>query len=59
MRNTDPPEGQLEFELYDHVKDPLNLENIADRNPEVVARLGKMLDDWRRFAQSARLRTDN
>jgi hypothetical protein len=56
--NTDPPEGQPEIELYDHVKDPLNLENIADQKPEVVEKLGKMLEDWHRFAQSARLQSD-
>ncbi len=58
VRNIDPPEGQPEIELYDHVKDPLNLENIADQKPEVVEKLGKMLEDWQRFAQSARLPTD-
>jgi arylsulfatase A-like enzyme len=58
VRTIDPSEGQPEIELYDHVKDPLNLENIADQKPEVVEKLGKLLEDWQRFAQSARLPTD-
>jgi len=58
IRNIDPPPGLPELELYDHAKDPLNLDNIAGKHAEVVERLQKLLEDWHRFVQSARLPTD-
>jgi hypothetical protein len=32
--------------LFDELKDPENLTNIADQNPEIVKRLGDAIDDW-------------
>ena len=32
--------------LFDDVKDPHNLENIADQYPEKVAEMSKAIDDW-------------
>lgn len=58
VRNIDHADDKPEIELFDHVQDPLNLENIANQKPEVVERLRKMLEDWHRFAQSARHPSD-
>ncbi|MGH9339933.1 MAG: hypothetical protein ACRD1R_10200 [Acidobacteriota bacterium] len=44
-----------EFELYDHVKDPLDQHDLAAQNPEVVQRLKAELDDWRKAALAAQL----
>jgi len=61
IHNLDLPEGQPNFpewELYDHQKDPLNLVNIAAEHPEVVERLSRILEDWYKFAQAAKLPSD-
>jgi hypothetical protein len=47
-----------EWELFDHQKDPLNLVNIAGEHPEVVERLSRILEDWYKFAQAAKLPSD-
>jgi arylsulfatase A-like enzyme len=47
-----------EFELYDFYQDPLDQKDLAAQNPEVVARLAKMLEGWQRMAQQARLKSD-
>ena len=43
-----------EFELYDHVKDPLNLEDLAEDHPDIVANLATELSTWREYAVSLR-----
>lgn len=50
--------GVPEFELYDHVKDPLNKHDLGSQQPDIVARLSKTLDGWRQMAQAARLKPD-
>ncbi|HVR72247.1 MAG TPA: sulfatase [Vicinamibacteria bacterium] len=50
--------GKPEFELFDFYKDPHDQRDLAAANPEVVARLGKMLDGWRRLAKQAQLKPD-
>jgi iduronate 2-sulfatase len=52
------PPARPEFELFDHRTDPLDLRDVAARNPEVVARLTRELDAWRRMADAARLKPD-
>ena len=51
---TDEPE----YELYDHVSDPLNLVDVASQRPDVVERLTAELDRWRRRSEVARLPAD-
>ncbi|NNE09357.1 MAG: sulfatase-like hydrolase/transferase [Gemmatimonadetes bacterium] len=41
------------FELYDLVSDPAELENLADRNPEMRRTLEASLDDWRSQVRDA------
>jgi len=42
----DPP--PIFVELYDHEKDPAETENIADRHPDLVARLVTQLNSgWK------------
>ena len=52
-----PPE-KPEFELYDFYKDEHDQHDLAAQNPEVVARLGKSLEGWKRMAQQAQLKPD-
>jgi arylsulfatase A-like enzyme len=55
IHNDPAPEGMSEYELYDHRKDPLNLNDIAAENPGDVTRLAELLDKWRVEAEAARL----
>lgn len=36
IKNTTRPDEWPEYELYDHEKDPLNLEDLAEQHPEIV-----------------------
>ena len=58
IHNTTRPRGGPEFELYDFAKDPLNMDDVAEKHPEVVARLAKALGGWKQMAQAARLKPD-
>jgi arylsulfatase A-like enzyme len=46
---------RAEVELFDHNKDPLNLTNIADANPEKVEELKRLIEGWRATAEAARV----
>jgi arylsulfatase A-like enzyme len=48
-----------EFELFNHVEDPLNLENIAERHPEVVADLRLQLETWREMTEAQKVQPDD
>jgi len=48
-----------EWELFDHANDPLDQLNLADDNPEVVERLGQLLDDWLEFALASQFPEDD
>ena len=48
-----------ELELFDFRKDPLDAHDLADKHPEVVQRLARALEAWRRTAQAARLKPDS
>ena len=47
-----------EFELFDHVNDPLDLVNLADDHLEVVADLHGEIERWRAMAEAATVTTD-
>jgi arylsulfatase A-like enzyme len=49
-----PPDGSA-YELYDHRADPLNTRDLAAEQPERVAALAKLLEQWRESARAARL----
>ena len=55
---TRPPE-KPEFELFDFYQDPLDQKNVAGEHPDVVDRLGKMLDGWHQMAAAAKLKPDS
>ncbi|HEY4492129.1 MAG TPA: sulfatase, partial [Acidobacteriota bacterium] len=59
IHNTKRSPETLEYELYDQKKDPLNRINLAEQNPEVVKRLARTLDQWRRSSAAARLKPDS
>jgi hypothetical protein len=48
-----------EFELFDFYKDPLDQKNVAADHPDVVERLGKQLEAWKRMATQAKLKPDS
>jgi arylsulfatase A-like enzyme len=58
IHHTARPNGGPEFELFDVAKDPLNLNDVAAGNPEVVQRLAKLVAGWRQMARAARLKPD-
>ena len=58
IRNEYRVEGQPEFELFDHKADRLNLKNVADENPEVVAELAAAIDEWHEEVNAEKLATD-
>jgi arylsulfatase A-like enzyme len=55
----EPLEGNPEYELYDHRKDPLDQVNVADKHPEIVERLAEELKAWKEKAAAARLTPDS
>ena len=55
IHNTKNREQRPEFELFDHAKDPLNLTNVATGHPDVVERLAKELDAWKRATLAGKL----
>ena len=54
VQNENQPEDWPEFELYDHVKDPINLDDVSDDHPDIVANLATELSTWREWAVSLR-----
>jgi arylsulfatase A-like enzyme len=58
IKNGHRPEGHPEFELFDHRKDPLNLENVAAEYPKVVERLAATLEAWQKEAAASRVAVD-
>jgi arylsulfatase A-like enzyme len=55
IHNADNRGERPEFELFDHAKDPLNQANVADAHPDVVERLAKELDAWKRATLAGKL----
>ena len=54
VQNENQADDWPEFELYDHVNDPLNLNDVAGDNPVLVASLSTELATWREWAVSLR-----
>ena len=58
IHHTARPNRGPEFELFDFAKDPLNLNDVAGKNPDVVQRLAKLVAGWRQMARAARFAPD-
>jgi hypothetical protein len=58
IRNTRRLAGDPEFELYEHLRDPRDQTDVSAEHPEIVARLARELEAWRRSAEAARLKPD-
>ncbi len=58
VRNVDPPEGHPEYELYNHVEDPINHHDVSAAHPEIVERLKEQLADRLRYAEARKLPSD-
>ena len=54
IKNENQAEDWPEFELYDHVNDPLNFDDVAGDHPDIVANLATELSTWREWAVSLR-----
>jgi arylsulfatase A-like enzyme len=48
-----------EFQLFDRRKDPLDASDVAAQHPDIVAKLARELEAWRRMAVGARLKPDS
>ena len=59
VHNVKRPEGHPEFELYDHVADPLNLTDVADEHPEIVKALAHELDLWLKWTEASALQKED
>ena len=59
VHNIEPPEGMSEYELYDYAEDSLDLHDVADEHPEVVARLQQVLVERLRYMEARKLETDD
>ena len=59
IHNVTRDEGEPEYELYDHTRDPLNLTDVARDRPDVVERLTAELARWRRRSEAAMLPSDD
>jgi arylsulfatase A-like enzyme len=59
IRNVERPSGVPEFELYQHLSDPLDQKNVASEHPEVVERLAQQLEAWHRWAIERKLPSDD
>ena len=58
IHNRVRPDGAPEFELYDAHADPLDMNDVAADNPDVVERLAREIERWHRVAETARLPDD-
>ncbi len=59
IRNEPAPSHRRQFELYDHVSDPLDLVDVASVHPDEVERLAAALERWERSALASRLGKDS
>jgi arylsulfatase A-like enzyme len=55
VHNPARADGAPEFELFDHAKDPLDLQDVAAQHPDVVERLKKELASWKTMAEERKL----
>ncbi len=58
VHNEAQPKGAPEWQLFDHAHDPLDQVDVSSQHPEIVERLKTLLEDWRRYAEAARLPSD-
>jgi hypothetical protein len=58
IHNLERAEGSPEYELFDHRKDPLDLHDVSAEHPDVVKRLIRELEAWKRTVETARLKPD-
>jgi choline-sulfatase len=59
VHNVARPPGIAEFELFDFIADPHDQKNLAGEQKEVVAKLSRELEAWKKMAKGARLPSDS
>jgi arylsulfatase A-like enzyme len=52
------PAGRPEFELFQRRSDPLDLSDVAAQHPDIVARLSRDLQAWRKHAEAMEVTHD-
>ncbi|HIA47056.1 MAG TPA: hypothetical protein EYN96_03595, partial [Candidatus Hydrogenedentes bacterium] len=58
IHNLVPRDGIPEFELYNHLNDPLDSKNVARQHADIVQQLSKTLTQWKINAQQYALPED-
>jgi arylsulfatase A-like enzyme len=58
IHNTKRPAGAPEYQVFDHRHDPLDGTDVAAGHADVVERLGRELDAWRKAVSASRLKPD-
>jgi arylsulfatase A-like enzyme len=58
IHNTKRAAGRPEYELFDHRRDPLDRVDLAGQHPDVVQRLSRDLQAWRKTVAASRLKPD-
>ena len=51
--------GRPEYELFDRKQDPLDQKDLAAQHPEIVERLQKEMQAWRKRAESMKVKPDS
>ena len=59
VKNLNVPEGRSELELYSHVDDPLNLDDVAADHPDIVERLAAEIDRWQAVALAQKVEEES
>jgi hypothetical protein len=49
------PEGTPEFELFEHLNDPLDLTDVLAEHPDIVERLKAELEAWKNMTEQSKL----
>ncbi len=49
------PEGAVEYELFNHTNDPLDMSDVAAEHPEIVERLKAELEAWKGMTEQSKL----
>jgi arylsulfatase A-like enzyme len=44
-----------EYQLFDHLNDPLDQNSLAGENPDIVENLTRLLEDWMEYTTAAKL----
>jgi arylsulfatase A-like enzyme len=55
IHNVKSPDNRVEYELYHHQQDPLDLTNVLDQNADIADNLKAKLADWHKMVEAGQL----